>query len=209
MTILLKQASVNHPTRSKSEEQVFVFDSQSLELLNCTVFERLPAKQKVMIGAEVFKNRSQVSIRNDLIDCQIDICSVEVLALFTENFDYQDIRRDFLTGILESDILGKTIYCHLIEGYAAAASTMQMYHSISKDILMRWTYPLTPDNFCQGEESYSFGAHNIYKGHDLQLDRSVQLHRSVVIGSNSVMGKQCSVTNSVIGKNCIIGKETS
>lgn len=45
---------------------------------------------------------------------KVDICSLEVLLLFTENFDYQDTRMDFLKGVLESDILNKNIYAHII-----------------------------------------------------------------------------------------------
>jgi translation initiation factor eIF-2B subunit epsilon len=117
--------------RSKSEEQLFVLDSKTNELLQYEPFQRYPAKTKIGFGFHHFKAHQEISVRNDLIDCQIDICSVEVLALFTENFDYQDIRQDFLHGILESDILGKTIYCHILEsGYAAPASTLQMYNSI-------------------------------------------------------------------------------
>jgi translation initiation factor eIF-2B subunit epsilon len=94
-------------------------------------FQRYPAKSKASLGVHLFKQHPEISVRNDLIDCQIDICSLDVLALFTENFDYQDIRQDFLHGILESDLLGKTIYCHFIEnGYAAPASTLQMYNAV-------------------------------------------------------------------------------
>ncbi|CAG8594798.1 10409_t:CDS:2 [Gigaspora rosea] len=44
----------------------------------------------------------------EVFDFQIDICSVEVPTLFTENFDDQDIGNDFVHGILTSDLLGKT-----------------------------------------------------------------------------------------------------
>ena len=55
-----------------------------------------------------------------------------MLALFTENFDYQDVRRDLIKGVLTSDILGNTLYCHIIkDGYAARAKSMHLYDSIS------------------------------------------------------------------------------
>lgn len=37
-------------------------------------------------------------------DCNIDICSPEVLLLFTDNFDYQQIRRDFVKGLLSDEV---------------------------------------------------------------------------------------------------------
>jgi translation initiation factor eIF-2B subunit epsilon len=40
----------------------------------------------------------------DLDDCYIDICSPEVLMLFTDNFDYQHLRRDFVKGLLSDEV---------------------------------------------------------------------------------------------------------
>ena len=37
-------------------------------------------------------------------DCYIDICSPEVLSLFTDNFDYQHLRRHFVKGLLLDDV---------------------------------------------------------------------------------------------------------
>jgi len=36
-------------------------------------------KKKLRLDLEIFEGHPEVEIRNDLIDCQIDICSVEVL----------------------------------------------------------------------------------------------------------------------------------
>jgi hypothetical protein len=41
----------------------------------------------------------------------------------------------------------------------------------SKDVMMRWSYPLSPDNFSHDGETHSHSAHNIYKGSGLALDR--------------------------------------
>jgi len=40
-----------------------------------------------------------------LQDCYIDICSPEVLSLFTDNFDYQHLRRHFVKGLLVDDVI--------------------------------------------------------------------------------------------------------
>lgn len=39
---------------------------------------------------------------------------MEVPALFVENFDYQNMRPDFINGVLTSDLLGKSISCTVI-----------------------------------------------------------------------------------------------
>ena len=54
-----------------------------------------------------------------------------MVALFTENFDYADIRRDFVRGILESDILSSKIFVHIAEnGYAARVDSIRTYGAV-------------------------------------------------------------------------------
>ena len=118
------------------------------------------------------EGHSEVELRNDLVDSGIDVCSVDVPPLFSENFDYQDLRRDFMTGILTSDLLESKIFVHVAPaaphsadaangraagegslwmprrgkgwGYAARVKDTQSYDAISKDILARWLAPLGP-----------------------------------------------------------------
>jgi translation initiation factor eIF-2B subunit epsilon len=44
----------------------------------------------------------------------VDICEADVPALCTENFDYHDLRRHFVNGVLTSELLGKKIAVHLV-----------------------------------------------------------------------------------------------
>lgn len=48
---------------------------------------------------------------------------MEVPALFVENFDYQNMRPDFIDGVLTSDLLGKTMRCTIV-GEANSIGTM-------------------------------------------------------------------------------------
>ena len=48
--------------------------------------EFYPRKRRMVMDMEVLKKHANVQIRNDLIDCQIDICSVEVNKLVNEKF---------------------------------------------------------------------------------------------------------------------------
>ncbi|KAI8617025.1 nucleotide-diphospho-sugar transferase [Chytriomyces sp. MP71] len=207
MTMVLKTASPTHRTRSKGEEGIYVLDAATRE---CVQYRSLyPAKQKLKLDLELFKSHSELQVRNDLIDCQVDVCSVDVPALFTENFDYQDIRRDFVKGILESDILGKQIHVHVIsDTYAARVRSTQMYDSISKDVMARWTYPMVPDTNIQGSAKTTYKVHNpyIYKESNVILSFTTQLLRHVVVGDNTEIGEQSVVTNSIIGRGCKIGK---
>jgi translation initiation factor eIF-2B subunit epsilon len=44
----------------------------------------------------------------------LHLLAKKVPPLFTENFDYQTVRPDFIVGILTSDLLGKTIACSIV-----------------------------------------------------------------------------------------------
>ena len=67
--------------------------------------------------------------------------------LFTDNFDYQSIRRDFIVGTLNERELGNTLYGHEISTreYAARVHSLRSYDAVSRDVLNRWTYPYVPD----------------------------------------------------------------
>ena len=98
----------------------------------CLLLEHLevhPDRKKfVHLSKEITSNHKDVIFRNDLSDCCIDICTPEVPALFTENFDYEDLRKDLVNGVLTSDILSKTIYCYIVkEGYCARITNYDNY----------------------------------------------------------------------------------
>jgi hypothetical protein len=55
-----------------------------------------------------------------------------VPSLFQDNFDYLDLRRDFLHGVLTSDLLMKNIYCYVArDGYAARVKDTKSYDSVT------------------------------------------------------------------------------
>ena len=54
-------------------------------------------------------------VRTDLIDCHISICAPEVLMLFSDNFDYQNLRKDFVGGTLSEEELGNKIHVYELQ----------------------------------------------------------------------------------------------
>jgi translation initiation factor eIF-2B subunit epsilon len=108
-----------------------VLDSKTSECLHYVASPGHPPNETVQIPLEILKEHPEVEIRADLIDCGIDVCSLEVPSLFQDNFDYQDLRKDFVHGILTSDILMKNIHCYVLkEGYAARVKDTRSYESI-------------------------------------------------------------------------------
>jgi translation initiation factor eIF-2B subunit epsilon len=131
-------------------------------------------KQPVHIPRALLKEHPELEVRADLIDCGIDVCSVDVPSLFQDNFDYQDLRRDFLHGVLTSDLLMKKVHCYVLrEGYAARVRDTRSYDAVSKDILARWTFPLVPDNNHPGGHVYDHLRGNRY----IPKDNTVVLAR--------------------------------
>ena len=204
---------------------MFVLDGETSECLHYEPVIGYPPTTHIRIPREILAAHPELEIRNDLIDCSIDVCSVEVSlfgvrqscvltpymlcacilqvpSLFQDNFDYSDIRKDFVHGVLTSDLLQKNIHCYVAkEGYAARVRDTRSYDSIrfvsgyffhyssficeptrilflggcSKDILARWTFPLVPDDNHPGGHVYEYLRGNKY----IAKDNSVVLSRYV------------------------------
>ncbi|RKP04784.1 nucleotide-diphospho-sugar transferase [Thamnocephalis sphaerospora] len=209
MTMVLRSASPMHKTRDLSSAALFALDAQSNECVHFETLDAFPRKNQVALDREIFKKHLELDLRNDLIDCQIDICTLEVPALFTENFDYQDIRRDFVHGVLTSDLLDKTIYAHVIEdAYAARATGLRIYDAISKNMLRRWTYPMVPENIAYGDTVFRLTSNGCYKGSNIQMARSCRIGANVMLGDGCVIGENVRIDNAVLGNNCRIGSNT-
>ncbi|KAJ7273616.1 nucleotide-diphospho-sugar transferase [Mycena haematopus] len=214
MTMVVKESGAAHRTRPHGDSSVFVLDAETSECLHYEPISAYPRTPMTRIPREVLESHPEIEIRNDLIDCSIDVCAVEVPSLFQDNFDYEDIRRDFLHGVLTSDLLMKNIYCYVAkDGYAARVKDTKSYESIRLLVFCRQRYPfavdipLVPDDNHPGGHVYQHSRGNKY----LAGDNSVSLARTSKIGNNTLIGastkihENAQVTGSVIGQNCIIG----
>jgi hypothetical protein len=67
-----------HQKRSKGESAVFVVDPETDQLLHYEPVTGYPPTKVARIPREVLNEHPECEIRYDLIDCSIDICSVEV-----------------------------------------------------------------------------------------------------------------------------------
>ncbi|KAL1745637.1 nucleotide-diphospho-sugar transferase [Schizophyllum fasciatum] len=208
MTMVVKESGSRHRTRMKGDSSMFVIDPETSECLHYEHVVGYPLKRTAHIPREIFAEHPELEIRNDLIDCQIDVCSVEVPSLFQDNFDYSDIRRDFVHGVLTSDLLMKNIHCYVAkEGYAARVKDTKSYEAVSKDILARWTFPLVPDDNHPSGHVYEHLRGNKYiaKDNSVTLARNSKIGNNTLIGSSSEVGDNTEIAASVIGRNCVIG----
>lgn len=206
-TMCLSKASTYPKTRT-IEPAAFVLDKSTSR---CIYYQDLPLpssreKTSIQIDPELLDNVDEFVIRNDLIDCRIDICTSHVPLIFQENFDYQSLRTDFVKGVISSDILGKHIYAYLTDEYAVRVESWQTYDTISQDFLGRWCYPLVLDSNIQDDQTYSYESRHIYKEKDVVLAQSCKIGKCTAIGSGTKIGEGTKIENSVIGRNCQIGE---
>ncbi|KAJ7530687.1 hypothetical protein O6H91_14G015100 [Diphasiastrum complanatum] len=218
MTMVVKRSKlspITHQSRLGNNELVLVIDPASKQLLyydagfepaNKDSSQRQIVKH-VILDKSIVADRSAVQLCTDLQDCHIDICSPEVLMLFTDNFDYQRLRRDFVKGLLSDEVMGNKVYTYEIyRDYAARVDNLRAYDTISKDIIHRWTYPLVPDIQFGGNRGASkLDRCNVYKGPGIVISRTAKIGENTVLGEGTVIGENSVIVNSVIGRGCIIG----
>ncbi|GLB35041.1 putative nucleotidyl transferase [Lyophyllum shimeji] len=211
MTMVVKESGARHRTKARGDSSVFVLDSETSECLYYEAVTGYPKTTIAHVPREILAAHPEIEIRNDLIDCSIDVCSVEVPSLFQDNFDYLDIRKDFVHGVLTSDLLMKNIHCYVAkEGYAARVKDTKSYESVSKDILSRWTFPLVPDDNHPGGHAYDHERGNKYiaKDQSVVLARTCTVGNNTLIGSSTHIGENAQILGSVVGQNCRIGTGT-
>lgn len=207
MTMVLRETNVTHRTRAKSGAGLFILDEVTSR---CVRYESAPDPYhlgSIHLDPEVLDEVENISFRNDLIDCHIDICTPDIPALFTENFDYNSIRSDFVKGILTSDILGKTIYAHVLnEKYSARVEGFQTFDSVSRDLISRYAYPVVMERNIMEDQTYSYRSGHVYTEMNVIFAQSCLINPGTVIGSGTFVDEKSSISSSTIGRNCKIGK---
>lgn len=210
MTVVYKQASPNHRTRSSEDDILVVMDASNDRLVH---YEKTMKKRHMTVPLDALKKASSkvVDLRYDLLDCHISVCSPHVPAIFSENFDYET-QDHFVRGILvNEEILGNNIFVHVItDQYAARVSNLHTYDAVSKDVMHRWVYPRVPDKpvFCSSPP-YSYSRRNVYMGQNVTLGRGCVLEEDVVIGPHSSLGANSSLTKTVVGRGCKVGENVT
>ncbi|KAF7817864.1 Translation initiation factor eIF-2B subunit epsilon [Senna tora] len=208
MTMVIKRSkpnSITHQSRLGTDELFMAIDPDTNQLL---YYEDKADSSKGILNIDnsLLLDRPAISLHHDKQDCYIDICSPEVLSLFTDNFDYQHLRRHFVKGLLVDDIMGYKIFTHEIHSsYAARIDNFRSYDTVSKDIIHRWTYPLVPDVMFVGNSANKLERQGMYRAPEISQSRSAVIGPFTVIGFGTKIGDNTKILNSVIGEGCIIG----
>jgi translation initiation factor eIF-2B subunit epsilon len=204
MTMVLRQS---HSVSSQNTgTPVFICDSRSNRCLHYESIKPHSEDTFLLLDSEVLQ-QPEVEIRADLIDCGIDICTPEFLALWSDNFDFQTPRDNFLYSVLKDyELNGKKIFTYIVDKhYIKRVASLQQYAAITKDVIGRWAYPLCPDTNLLHYQNYSLKRNHVYLDDNLQLARSCNIKKRSVIGAYSRIGKNAAIINSTIGPHCDIG----
>ncbi|KAK3346269.1 nucleotide-diphospho-sugar transferase [Lasiosphaeria hispida] len=211
MTMVLREIGEQPHRAAKARviTPIFAVEPSTGRCLQYDEMHPLQEDHYANLDPSLFKH-PEFELRSDLVDCGIDICTPDMLALWSESFDYELPRKNFLHGVLKDwELNGKFIYTEIVDkGYAARASNLQMYDCISRDILERWTFPYVPDTNMVHGQSFR----RIREGSCLEdsviITRGSKVTKSV-LGRSTTVGAGCTVTKSVIGRRCKIGKNVT
>lgn len=210
MTMVLREAGSEHRTKSTGRRPVFVIDP---EADRCVHYEEMNHREKndryVRLTPEMLTTHNQLEIREDLIDCYVDICTPEVLSLWSDNFDYQSVRQGFLSEVLKDyELNGKTVHTYIVaDQYAARVQSLRAYDAVTKDVMSRWTYPLCPDSNLMPGQTYRFGKGKIYLEQGVKLASTSIVKSRCVLGEETSIGAESIIGDSVLGRRCHIGKD--
>lgn len=210
MTVVLRSGGLDdHRTKAKAITPVFAVESTTGRCLHYEETHPLQSDHYAVLDPVIFEHEA-VELRTDLIDPGIDICTPDVLALWSESFDYELPRKNFLHGVLKDfELNGKFIYTEIVSsGYAARASNLQLYDSITRDVIARWTYPLVPDSNLVSGHSYVLQKRGVCREKGVVFESDTDVSKSI-LGSKTTVGSGTRIHNSVVGRRCFIGQNVT
>ncbi|KAI1769850.1 nucleotide-diphospho-sugar transferase [Hypoxylon cercidicola] len=207
MTLVLREAGDEaHNTKTKGITPAFIIDPNAKRCLHYEEIHPFQTDRYVTLDPTILEHR-EAEARTDLIDAEIDICTPDVLALWSESFDYELPRANFLHGVLKDwELNGKMIHTEIVnEGYSARARNLQMYDAISRDMLNGWTYPFTPECNIFPGQTYRPRNDNTYQEDDVEVAPGSQVLDSI-LGKDTHIGTESRISSSIIGRSCKIGR---
>lgn len=82
------------------------------------------------------------------------------------------------------------------------------YHSICRDIVMRWVFPLVPDAQLLPGSNYTHTKRYSYRESGVKVSRSAVIGEAVVLSRGVVVGDNVHLRRTVVGRDCVIGANT-
>ena len=203
------------PLRGADDDLLLALDRTHSDRI--LLWDSTPSRTSACIPSVFFaENSSAITLTRDYLDVGIDLCSPDVLARFSDEFDYRQLRSQFVSNSVSEEESGlqSRIHAHiLVRGeYAGRAGDMRRYHAVSMDLLRRWCYPLVPDGYGRlgrgaGGTGYAVDRHLVYRAGcgGVAVGRSTVLSGPLLLGPRCSIGEGCDLRRSVLGADCRIG----
>mmetsp|Transcript_17443 Transcript_17443/g.32016 ORF Transcript_17443/g.32016 Transcript_17443/m.32016 type:complete len:774 (+) Transcript_17443:134-2455(+) len=194
--------------RPIDEDVAVVLNSKTKQILKYE--SSVVANTVHLSNGEVFDEHPEVEYRYNLLDCNIDICSQEMVNQIAENYDYKDLRRDYVRNEVQNRELNYRIHAHevvLPNNYACRVRCPRTYDAISRDVVRRWLYPLVPDANWSSEAMFYKSERGFrYKDNNVKVARSSVIGEDTLLGAGTVVAEDAKVSQSILGEGCKIGK---
>jgi len=207
MTMLLRERSDSDHRHRNQNVSTFVIDPTKDR---CLHYEEsfAGAPFGTHIDPEMLQS-PEIDIRQDLIDCRIDICTPDVLSLWSDNFDNNHPRREFLFGVLKDyELNGKTIHTYHIDGYYAnRVDGPTAYATIAYDLQHGIASSLALSNNVSGTR-FKRLRNDVSKEDGVIIQRPSRLAQGTVVGEGSSIGAGTNLRKTIMGRGCQIGKKT-
>ena len=204
MTMILREAGSIHRAKANDSLPTFVIDPLKQR---CIYYQQIALESEgLLLDQDALQQ--DVEVRADLIDCGIDICTPDVLALWSDNFDYEKPRAGFLHSVLKDyELNGKTIHTHVVNDcYAARVRNLHAYDAVSKDVTGGWSWPFVPcTNWAPGMKFRERKSQTTL-GEGSKVSNKAHIGSHTTIGANTTIGASTLIQDSVIGYGCTIGK---
>jgi translation initiation factor eIF-2B subunit epsilon len=223
ITSILKNYKNDIDVKTKYDENLLIYDKKTKRILQyestyemrkTAMNENIKFTVKNLTGT---KNQNDVAsanyfkIRSDLYETYMDICSPEVLNIFSENFDYQSIRDHIFKNVIVSDVHCDTFYLYELstDDYVGVIRNVNSYFKINNEILNRWAHPIVLENLLISpklEINLKSLNMNIYFDSDVKYSPKADLVSSISLGTGCFVDDYSELTNVSAGKFCKIGK---
>ena len=183
------------------DDLVLALDEQTSRVVAWHLAKQKQASKRLPFSIDDDCKAESVKIHSDLADCHVDVCSQEVLFRYSENFDYQHVRRDFVHHEVSNVELGQRVYVKVLgpgEGFGAKVSDPRALDFVSRDLINGWYQPTcAPAGALVADGSYS--------ALDGKPPRSCEISAPACVGARVVLGEGCVVRESTLGAGCVVG----
>lgn len=111
MTMCFKEVGAVSSARAILDSLVVGIDKATNQII---LFHNDMGEACLEIADGLLEEHGELQLRSDLLDCHVDVCSPEVLVQLSDNFDYQDLRKQFVAYEAANQELGNKILAHVV-----------------------------------------------------------------------------------------------